>query len=74
MPNVSRRFIRINVRQVHLDPSVGYDVIIADDLIVLFVCLLSVQTTGKINFSFIETVFRIMTQVYFMRPPIKELL
>ena len=25
MPNVSRRLIRINVRQVHLDPSVGYD-------------------------------------------------
>ena len=48
----------------------------ADDLIVLFVCLLSVQTTGKINFSFIETVFRIihMTQVYFMHPHIKELL
>ena len=42
----------------------------------LFVCLLSVQTTGKINYSFIETVFRIihMTQVYFMRPRIKELL
>ena len=25
MPNVSRKLIRINVRQVHLDPSVRYD-------------------------------------------------